>query len=141
MDQSRTMDPEDAMAQLLPEHHLLQEAQAALQQQLAETNLRLTEELREKKHALKVTSRSNCHSIPNPLAVELLLSSLVHCPLPKHNYMKPFTHRWDRGRERILEWSSTPSSSSLLGCRRSSIKRKKPPRRWQPFEQRTKEGS
>lgn len=46
--------PPDALEELPPDHPLLQRAQQALFQQLSATKLRLEEELREQRQALKV---------------------------------------------------------------------------------------
>ena len=51
---------EDDVALLPPDHPLLRRAQEALHRQLAEQKLRLEEELRERKKALKARSPSRC---------------------------------------------------------------------------------
>lgn len=59
------------VAELAPDHPLLQRAQEALFQQLSATKLRLEEELREKKQALK--ARAEGQHAPGCCALALLL--------------------------------------------------------------------
>lgn len=85
-------DGEDDLALLPPDHPLLRRAQEALHRQLVEQKLRLQEELRERRKALKARAgavwrlRGSCHRLIKPFMPLPSLDPCAWCPIHAQSF-------------------------------------------------------